>query len=83
MSQNKLQNKGNKLNKPVLHGEQHGMTLKKERDQLVRGEVGPHPDSNPMGWMAGWVELVGGVFMKQKSSNRIELSRLGGDLFDY
>ena len=44
MSQNKLQNKGNKLDKPVLHREQHGMTVKKERDQLVRGEVGPHPD---------------------------------------
>ena len=25
--------------------EQHRMTVKKERDQLVRGEVGPHPDS--------------------------------------
>ena len=43
MSQNKLQNKGNNLDKPVL---QHGMTLKKERDQLVWGEVGPHPDNN-------------------------------------
>ena len=48
MSQNKLQNKGNKLDKPVLHGEQHGMTVKKERDQLVRGEVGPHPDIFPL-----------------------------------
>ena len=35
-----------------------------------------------MGWVTGWVELGGGVFTKQKSSNRIELSQLGQDLFN-
>ena len=29
-----------------------------------------------MGWVAVWVELGGGVFTKQKSSNRIEFSQL-------
>ena len=36
-----------------------------------------------MEWVAGWVELGGGVFTKHKSSNRIELSQLGCNLFDY
>ena len=29
------------------------------------------------------MELGGGVFIKQKSANRIELSQLDCDLFDY
>ena len=36
-----------------------------------------------MGWEAGWVELGGGVFTKQKPSNRIELSQLGCDLLNF
>ena len=35
-----------------------------------------------MGWVAGWVELGESVFTKQKSSNRIELSRLIQDLLN-
>ena len=36
-----------------------------------------------MGWMDGWIESGGGVFTKQKSSKRIELSQLSCDLFGY
>ena len=36
-----------------------------------------------MWWVAGWVELGAGVSKNYKSSNRIELSQLGCDLFTF
>ena len=36
-----------------------------------------------MGWVAGWVELGAGVSKNHKSSNRIELSHLDHNLFDF
>ena len=35
-----------------------------------------------MEWVAEWVELGAGVSKNHKSSNRIELSQLGCDLFN-